>query len=348
MERSMTVQEKDIADHDAVIGVRELALSAAGASALRAAVRIGIAEELGDEPTPTADLARALKVNAEVLGRLLRALAQVGVFAETPRGHVHTPTSRLLREDDPNSLKFYVLWVTEPWTWELWPNLDEAVRKGHGGFEDAHGADFFTYLHNTWPESADVFNKAQTELSRLATNAVATALDLRGIGTLADIAGGHGYTLATLLEKNPGLNGILLDLPPVVAEADSRLRAGGPLASRTRIVGGDCLREIPVEADVYLFKNILEWADEKSITALRNAARAGRRDSRIFIITNMIDGSPEIRFTTGTDLLFLLNSNGRKHTKETITAVVHKADMRVVDMRPVNSYLHLVEAAPSK
>ena len=221
------------------------------------------------------------------------------------------------------------------------------MRSGDGGFEDRYGADFFTYLHNTWPDSAEVFNRAQTELSRLATNAVAAALDLRGVGTLADIAGGHGYTLATLLERNPELRGVLVDLPPVVAEADERLRAGGSLAPRARVVGGDCLREIPVEADVYLFKNILEWADEKSVTALRNAARAGRRDSRIFIITNMIDGSPEIRFTTGTDLLFLLNCNGRKHTRKTITAVIRDAGMRVVDMRPVNSYLHIVEAAPS-
>lgn len=344
----MTIQEQDIPNHDAVIGVRELALSAAGASALRAAVRIGIAEALGDQPIRTADLAEALKVNAEVLGRLFRALAQFGVFAETPAGHVHTDTSRLLREDDPNSLKYYVLWVTEPWTWELWPNLDEAVRNGTGKFEENHGADFFTFLHQTWPESADVFNRAQTELSRLATNAVAAAVDLTGVGTLADIAGGHGFTLATLLERNPGLNGILLDLPPVVADADSRLQPGGELADRTRIIGGDCLQEIPVEADVYLFKNILEWADEKSIAALKNAAKAGRSDSRILIITNMIDGSPEIRFTTGTDLLFLLNSDGRKHTKDTITAVIRNAGLQVVSMRPVNSYLHLIEAAPSK
>ncbi|GAB2769502.1 methyltransferase [Streptomyces daliensis] len=344
----MTIQEKDITDHGAIIGVRELALSAAGAAALRAAVRIGVAEELGDQPRTPGELAAAIGVDTEMLGRLLRALAQHGVFAETAGGYAHTATSRLLKENDPNSLKFYVLWVTEPWTWELWPHLEEAVRNGRGGFEEKYGTDFFSYLHSMWPESADVFNKAQTELSRLATNAVAAALDLRGVGTLVDIAGGHGYTLATLLEKNPDLNGVLFDLPPVVAEADSRLRAGGELASRARIVGGNCLDEIPVEADVYLFKNILEWADEKSVAALRNAAEAGRQDSRFFIITNMIDGSPEIKFTTGTDLLFLLNSNGRKHTTETITAVVRKADMRVVDMHPVNSYLHLLEAAPSK
>jgi C-methyltransferase len=342
----MTVQEIDIANHDAVIGVRELALGAAGAAALRAAVRIGIADELGDRPMTTEELARALNANPETLGRLLRALAQYGFFAETPEGHVHTLTSRLLRADSPNSLKFYVLWVTEPWTWELWPHLDEAVRDGRGGFQDRHGMDFFAYLHKTWPESAGVFNKAQTELSRLATNAVAAALDLSGVRTLADVAGGHGYTLATLLERNPELHGILLDLPPVVAGADSRLRSGGALAARSRLVGGDCLREIPVEADAYLFKNILEWADEKSVIALRNAAKAGRKDSRIFIITNIIDGSPEIKFTTGTDLLFLLNVDGRKHTKATIESVVKEANMRVADMRPVNSYLHLTEVVP--
>ncbi|HEY8984332.1 MAG TPA: methyltransferase [Streptomyces sp.] len=342
----MTIQEKDITDHGAIIGVRELALSAAGAAALRAAVRIGVAEKLGDRPRTPEELATALKVDAEMLGRLLRALAQHGVFTETPGGYAHTATSKLLRENDPNSLKYYVLWVTEPWTWELWPHLEEAVRNGRGGFEEKYGTDFFSYLHAMWPESADVFNKAQTELSRLATNAVAEALDLSGVGTLVDVAGGHGYTLATLLEKNPNLSGVLFDLPPVVAEADSRLRAGGELSDRARIVGGNCLDGIPVESDAYLFKNILEWADGKSVAALRNAARAGRPDSRFFIITNMIDGSPEIKFTTGTDLLFLLNSDGRKHTTETITAVVRNADLRVVDMRPVNSYLHLLEAAP--
>ncbi|WP_416971105.1 methyltransferase [Streptomyces sp. 4F14] len=343
----MTIQEKDITDHGAIIGVRELALSAAGAAALRAAVRIGVAEKLGDQPRTPAELAAALGVDTEMLGRLLRALAQHGVFTQTGDGYAHTATSRLLRENDPNSLKYYVLWVTEPWTWELWPHLEEAVRNGRGGFEEKYGTDFFSYLHKNWPASAEVFNKAQTELSRLATHAVAAALDLSGVGTLVDVAGGHGYTLATLLEKNPHLDGVLFDLPPVVAEADSRLRDGGDLAARARIVGGSCLDAIPVEADAYLFKNILEWADENSVTALRNAARAGRPDSRFFIITNMIDGSPEIKFTTGTDLLFLLNSDGRKHTTETITAVVRKADMRVVSMRPVNSYLHLLEAAPS-
>jgi C-methyltransferase len=245
-----------------VVHLRELALNAAGAAAVRAAARLGIADKLGETPSTADQLAQSLDVNSGVLERLLRTLKYYGVFAEVGNGYVHTAGSRLLREDDPHSLKFWVQWVTEPWTWELWPHLDETVRTGRGAFEDTYGTDFFTYLHKEWPESAAVFNKSQTELSRLSTIAIADRLDLKGVRILADIAGGQGYTLAALLEKNPQLNGVLVDLPSVVADPDPRLRTGGSPASRVQLVGGDCLQEIPVAADVYLFKSILEWDTE--------------------------------------------------------------------------------------
>jgi C-methyltransferase len=300
---------------EAAVHLRELALSAAGPAAVCAAIRLGIADELGETPTTAEQLAQSLEVNVGVLERLLRTLKNYGVFAEVGNGYVHTASSRLLREDDPYSLKFCVQWLTESWTWALWPHLDKAVCTGRGVFEDMYGTDFFTYLHKEWPESAVLFNKSQTQASRLSAIAVADRLDLKGVRILADIAGGQGYTLAALLEKNPQLNGVLVDLPSVVADPDPRLRTGGFLVSRVQLVGGDCLQEIPVAADVYLFKNILEFDDEKSVTMLRNAGRAGNAGARVFIITNLIDDSPEIKCTTGLDLLLLLNVNGKKHTK---------------------------------
>ncbi|QEU89977.1 methyltransferase [Streptomyces kanamyceticus] len=325
--------------------LRELSLASAGTAALRAAVRVGVPDELGEEPATTAQLARSLKVDPDVLERLLRTLRQYGVFTETAAGHVHTPASRLLREDHPESLKFWVLWVTEPWTWELWPRLEKAVRTGKGHFEEEYGADFFTHLHREWPESTEVFNKSQTELSRLASDAVAERLDLDGVRTLADIGGGRGFTLATLLERNPALEGVLVDLPAAVAAPDPRLRPDGTLASRARVMAGDCLKEVPVEADVYLFKSILEWGDDQTVTALRNAARAGRPDSRIVLITNLVDDSPEIRYATGIDLLFLLNTNGKRHTKKGVTALIERAGLRVEGVGPINSHLHALEAS---
>jgi hypothetical protein len=77
------------------------------------------------------DLAAAVKTEARPLRRLLRALSCYGVFTEAPDGtFAHTDVSRLLREDDPNSLRAITLWCTEPWTWDAWPMLDEAVRTG--------------------------------------------------------------------------------------------------------------------------------------------------------------------------------------------------------------------------
>ncbi|MER6065305.1 methyltransferase [Streptomyces sp. NPDC001792] len=330
----------------AITSLREISLAAAAPAALRAAILVGVADEIGDRPVAVEQLAKSLKVDAGVLGRLLLTLDQYGVFARAEDGYAHTPASRLLREDDPQSLKYWVLWVTEPWAWELWPHLEEAVRNtGKDLFEEKYGAEFFAYLHKEWPASTEIFNKSQTELSRLTSAALAEALDLSGFRTLADVGGGRGYTLSTLLEKNPHLRGTLVDLPAAVAHPDPRLRPDGALASRARVMEGNCLEKIPVEADVYLFKSILEWDDDRTVTALRNAVAAGRPDSRILIATNLVDDSPEIRYATGIDLLFLLNTNGKRHTRSGITGLVERAGLRVDGVSEVKPLLHVVEAS---
>ncbi len=327
-----------------VTSLRELALAAAAPASLRAAIRIGLAEAIGEQPVPVADLARGLGVDAEVLGRLLGNLRCYGVFDQTPGGIVHTDTSRLLREDHPQRLKNWVLWVTEPWTWQLWPDLEDAVRDGRGHFDERFGEEFFAHLHRNWEESTEVFNRSQTELSRITSAAIAEAFDLSGVKSIADIGGGRGYTLATLLEANPHLHGTLVDLPAAVAEPDPRLRPGGSLADRSQVLAGSCLEAIEVDADVYQFKSILEWDDEKTVLALENARRAGRPGAKVLVITNIVDGSPEIRYATGIDLLFLLNTNGRRHTLDGVTALVERAGLRLDGVTAVKPLLHVVEA----
>ncbi|MFF0149027.1 C-methyltransferase [Amycolatopsis sulphurea] len=328
----------------AVMRVRELALSAACAASVRAAAKLGLADVLDDQPATVDELAKAVHADPGALRRLMRSLTCFEVFAEPePDKFVHTDASRLLREDAPRSLKHILLWGTEPWTWELWPHLDQAVRTGKNVFDDLHGKDFFEYLHEQWPESAEVFDKAMTQSSKLSALAIADRLDLTGAERLADIAGGQGNVLATLLSRNEKLNGVLFDLPAVVAGADERLRVGGALADRAELVAGDCRREIPVQADVYLFKNILEWDDESTVLALRNAVAAGRPGARVVIIENLVDGTPEMKFATAMDLLLLLNVGGKKHTKDGLLGLIGQAGLQVDRVSAVNSYLHMVE-----
>ncbi|MFF3909464.1 methyltransferase [Streptomyces sp. NPDC001848] len=321
--------------------LRELAFGAACAAALRAAARLGVADALGDGPMAVEDLAAAVKTEPRPLRRLLRALTCYGVFAEHEDGRfAHTDMSRLLREDDPNSMRSITLWCTEPWTWAAWPKLDEAVRTGRNVVEDLYGKEFFTYLNEDAPESADVFNRAMTTSSRQSARDVAELLDLSGSSSVADIGGGQGHVVASLLDKYPSMHGTLLDLPRVVENADPRLRPGGDLAGRVRIVPGDCREAVPVEADVYIIKNILEWDDDSTARCLGNVIAAGGPGARVVVIENLVDDTPSMRFSTAMDLLLLLNVGGAKHTEKSMVDRITAAGLVIDDIRPVNPYLH--------
>ncbi|GAA2768644.1 methyltransferase [Streptomyces paradoxus] len=321
--------------------LRELAFGAACAAALRAAARLGVADALGDDPMAVEDIAAAVKTEPGPLRRLLRALSCHGVFAERPDGtFAHTDVSRLLREDDPHSLRAITLWCTEPWTWDVWPKLDEAVRTGRNVVEGLYGKEFFPYLNEDAPESADVFNRAMTTSSLQSAQDVAEFLDLTGHTSVADLGGGQGHVVASLLDKYPALHGTLVDLPRVVENAVPRLRPGGDLAHRARVVPCDVRTAVPVKADVYVIKNILEWDDESTARTLRNVREAGGPGTRVVVIENLVDDSPSMRFSTAMDLLLLLNVGGAKHTTRSMLDRLAEAGLAVDDVSPVNPYLH--------
>ncbi|RMI36412.1 methyltransferase [Streptomyces triticirhizae] len=330
---------------EAVTQLRRLALAAGHAAALRAAAQLGVADALGDEGATPAELARSVNADPDALERLLRALASQGVFAtREDGGYAHTHVSRLLRTDTPRSLRDMVLWATEPWTWSVWPGLAEAVRNGKGGFAEKHGKDFFTFLYEDAPESAEVFNRAMTQASRLSSAAIADALALKGDQTVVDVAGGHGDLLTKILEGDPTVRGALFDLPGALPDCDARLRPGGEFADRVQLVAGDCRESVGVEGDVFILKNVLEWDDASTVAALRNVAAATRPGGRVVVIENLVDGSPETGFTTAMDLLLLLNVDGRKHLRESLLGLMAEAGLTVTDVRPVGPYLHLIDS----
>lgn len=331
--------------HNAGMRLRELAFGAVTAAALRAALRLRVADELGETPETAEELAVRLDVDPASLRRLLRALASHGIFTEVDGGRfTHNDTSRLLRDDAPRSMRYVSLWATEPWTWQAWPMLDTAVRRGGSVFPELHGKGFFDYLHEDAPESAETFNRAMTQSSRQSAADVAAVLDLAGARTVADIGGGQGLLLATLLEQHPDVHGTLLDLPAVVAAADARLRPGGPLDGRATLVGGDCRDAIPFRSDVYIIKNILEWDDDSTRRTLDNVVAAAEPGARVVVIENLVDDSLSRKFTTAMDLLLLLNVGGAKHTKESLLSAMSRAGLRTGAVREINPSLHMFES----
>src|SRR4051794_23573179 len=79
------------APDQSVMRLRELVFGAACAAAIRAAVRLGVADALDEHPATAEELAAAVRTEPRPLNRLLRALSSYGVFAEQPDGRfVHT------------------------------------------------------------------------------------------------------------------------------------------------------------------------------------------------------------------------------------------------------------------
>ncbi|MFE6982783.1 methyltransferase [Streptomyces griseus] len=339
-----TTAHTEASSEPQVLSLLERALSASCAASLRAAVKLGLADALGDGPATADALARTVGADPDALRRLLRSLTCHQVFAEDSEGRfVPSEISRLLRTNTPDSLDQLVLWMTEPWTWELWGRLDESVRTGQDVFVGLHGQEFFDQVHSAWPESAAVFDRAMTQASVQSARAVAEAMPLSGARTVADIGGGQGELLAAVLEHHANLRGVLFDRPDVLAGADARLRGGGKLAERVRLIAGDCREAVPADVDTYVFKNVLGMNDEDAVVVLGNVVRTAR-GAQVIIVENLVDDGPGQMFSTGMDLRMLLTVGGRKHTRQSLLGLVEQAGLVVRDVRPVNTYQHMIEA----
>jgi hypothetical protein len=325
--------------------VKELALGLSVSAMMMAATKLQIADHIDETPVGVDDLARAVNADPDTLGRLIRALSCYGVFAEAePDRFAHTELSRLLREDAPNSVRYQVLWTVVPWMWQTWPHLDDAIRTGKPVFPELFGKDLFSYLSEDAPSSAEVFNRAMTQSSSYTSDAVADVLDVTGVRTVVDVGGGQGHLLSTLLRRHPELTGVLFDLPSATAAADPALRSDGELADRAQVLAGSCLDTVPVDADLYILKNLLEWDDDKTVTTLRNVVAAARPGARVVLVQNLVDSSPEMKVTAAMDMLLLMAVGGRKHTQRHLIELLELAGLAFERVRPTRSSLFLIEA----
>lgn len=333
---------------NAVRRLEELAFGAGIAAVVQTAAKLGIPDVIGEEPMSLDELATHVNADAHTLGRLMRALGTHGVFTEHGTGRYgHTELSRLLRTDAELGLVHLVLWIGAEWTWQAWQRLTDGVRTGKSVVPDIFGKDFYSYLREDAPEAQEVFNKAMTQVSGLTSDKVAAAIDLGGVGVVADVAGGQGNLLATLLRREPDVKGVLFDLAEVLPSAEDSLRPGGELAGRAELVGGDCTREMDVEADLYILKNILDWPDENSISTLRHIAAAAKPGARVLVVDSLVDADPEeMAVTTTKDLFLLLNVGGQMHTLDEFRSLFTRAGYTFGGVRSVPDTfpsLHLIE-----
>jgi len=307
-----------MSDVDPNVLLWDVMRGAMATKALGLTADLGVADALAGGPRPVAEVAEELGADADTLQRILRALATDGVFAEDEPGVFrNSHASELLRRDQPNS-------------WPEFAHLFAGVfydavggtdpRANEPTFTRTFGTDFWSWLA-VHPEERTAFDgamaggKAQTA-DRLAD------LEWRGDETVVDVGGGNGALLQQLLQRRPGLHGIVFDLP----ETD---RAEESLGDRIEFVAGNFFERVPT-GDVYVLSRILhDWDDERATSILRAIRTAAPPDARILVLDAVVPPGNEPHGAKWLDLLMLVLEGGRERTEPEWRALLEGAGFGV-------------------
>ena len=147
------------------------------------------------------------------LSRVLRALSAYKIFEASDGGWKHTPASRLLRSDHPQSMRSFVRMIGFPIYWEIFKSLEHTVRTGLSAGEKVVAGGVWNYLAEN-PEENRIFNEAMVGKAHAQIAGIINAYDFSGFKSIADIGGGHGHLLRAVLAAAPGTRGVLFDQPP--------------------------------------------------------------------------------------------------------------------------------------
>lgn len=306
--------------------------------------RLKIADLLKGGARPVRELAAATGVQEDALFRVMRALASFGIFVETaPRTFALTPMAEPLYTGSP--LYDLIVWICDPFHFRIYADTMHSVRTGQPCADHVLGKPLFDYFPSDREES-EIFNAAMISMTAMIIPAALEAYDFSGIGTLVDVAGGHGSVLTAILEKHPQMRGVLFDLEHVVAGAKPRLERL-KLGDRVQLASGDFFQSVPAGADAYVMKHIIhDWDDARALTILRNCRKASPR-AKVILLEAVLPPGNDPDFGKLLDLEMLTLPGGRERTQEEFRALFAQAGYRLVRVVPTKSPLSVIEAAPA-
>src|SRR5215831_3451162 len=127
-------------DMSAPVALFHMIISYMISQSLYVAARFGIVDLLQDGPQSSDVLAMAVGAHPDVLYRVLRAFASVGIFAEVDhRRFTLTPLASFLQTHVPGSLRALAIHFGEEGHWRSWGELLYSVKTGQSAFEHVFG-----------------------------------------------------------------------------------------------------------------------------------------------------------------------------------------------------------------
>jgi C-methyltransferase len=322
----------------------EMIVATWASQAITVAAQLGVADALANGPLPIDELAARVGADADALRRLLRALSGRGIFRHRRDGRYELNSlAATLRSDAPVSMTWAAQFYGSREQRERWTLLVDAIRTGTAVVPALRGKESFDYFVDV-PEHAELFNQTMTSVSELTDGLVVAGYDFSAYPTIVDVGGGHGPLLAAMLASAPASQGVLYDLPRVVASAASLLRERH-VADRVRIAEGSFFDGVPGDGDAYVLKNIIhDWPDEKAVQILRNVRAAAGPRATLLLIEFVIPTHDREFPGKWVDLEMLLNLGARERTAAEYRDLLSQAGFRMTRVVQTASPLSVVEA----
>jgi DNA-binding PadR family transcriptional regulator len=319
--------------------------------AIHVAVVLGLPDLLAAGPRSASDLVAATGSHPGSLYRLLRALTSVGLLRtsgeDDNRQFELTELGHLVRNDVTGSLAGWVMLVGRPYHWEAWGDLLHSVQTGQTAFDARHGGESVWAWRERRPEESRIFDRAMSSIAATVARGLADAYDFGGCSVVADLGGGEGTLLATVLPRYADMKGVLLDLPHVVSGAPAVLAAAG-VADRCEIVPGSFFESVPSGCDAYLLKSILhDWDDAASVQILQQIREATSATSKLLIVERIVTDREPSAIAAMSDLNMMVNTGGQERSIEQWRALADAARFELTRTIDIGFGWSVIEATPS-
>ncbi|MCX4749995.1 methyltransferase [Kitasatospora sp. NBC_01287] len=316
-------------------------------SALELAIRHGVTARLAEHGAASGpELAAALDLDGETLGRLLTVLRAFGVLTADPHGRYAVPDAALpyLDPREPRYLGGFVRHLMESTTERL-PRLDDRLSRTRPGAEAAAPEPLDEPFAELYRDAAATarFLDAMWQLSFDVSVELVELAGLAGARELVDVGGAGGPFAVAALLRHPALRATVFDLPQVGAKL-AEARATHRLGDRLAFAPGDFHREELPPGDCLAFGYILsDWTDETCLALLRKAYRACAPGGAVLVMERLFDEDGYLPpATAAMNLAMHVETQGRHRTAAEYLGLLRAAGFTGCELRRSGREKHLL------
>jgi hypothetical protein len=308
--------------------VFERSFGDARARLLAAVVRLGVPEALGNQSRTARDVAAELGLDADMLHRVLRALALEGIVRMDRSGRFSlTKQGRCLLPDHPDSMNSWIrYWSTES-NRAAWDRVEDVIRTGAPAFPAVHGMSVWQWFGEHQDEGR-LFASAMRRLTEFDAPDIVALYPWPKGATVCDVAGGAGTLLSRILQSRSDLRGVLVEAPVVLGEAEKVFTERG-VRDRVELAEGDIFSEVVATADLYLLKNVLhDYDDETGVRILRTVRAAMPAGATLVVIESLQEPNEPTYPVSMADLqMGVICDRGRERSRAELQAMLRHAGL---------------------